>query len=157
MTSPRRAILAAGLAAMTGMTGCGGFLNPALLGGTGGNPVASASDLNGFVIVTLANLTTGAVSLDFTADIRPPGADEARPETSNQSIGIPGYFAMTLPCGVEQIRLETLTAFIDGEEIDVPLPTTLLPAGSVPCGSIVLVSVQLTQAGGITADVQVIR
>jgi hypothetical protein len=119
------------------LTSCGDVLNPEFAGQIGLDPVPAASRQTGYVILMLNNVTNAATTLTWSADVKIAGSDTPRLEGGTMFIGLRGPFAQSLPCGITQLRLESLTA----GPVDLALPTTLFSPPALQCGSVVAVTV----------------
>jgi hypothetical protein len=150
-----------------GLIGClllGGacdIINPELAHEMGGNPIPGSTRVNGFVLIVLHNLTPGGVSMSYEFDLKVPGQDDLLADGGNMGIGIPGYFAMSVPCGVKEIRLMGLSVSPlpdpdDPESGALDLPTTNFTSPLLECGSVIFVTVSGLPPNAIV-DVQLLK
>jgi hypothetical protein len=145
-------------------SGCG-ILNPEFVNQQGGNPIPGSTNISGYVLIVLNNLTAGAASLTYEFDLRKPGTSTLITDGSTMTNGIPGFFAMSIPCGVTEVRLVSARAFGGGFVPDpdaeddptlVELPTTMFKTPVLQCGSVIFVTIT-GSAGSAVADVQIIN
>lgn len=147
-------------------------LNPEFVGQMGGNPIPGSTNVRGYVLVVLNNLTTEEVSLTWEADVKRVGQAELALESMTMMMPFAGYYAVSLPCGVTEIRLVSL---MGGTGLTIPdpdnpddsdqatdsdgtidLPTTVFTSPVLQCGSVVVVTVVGTGVSA-TADVQILN
>ena len=145
-------------------------INPEFANQMGGNPIPGSTTINGFVLIVLHNLTPGGVSMDYEFDLKVPGRADVLADGGNMSIGITGFFAMSVPCGVTEIRLTGLRATglgipdpdPDGEEGGetdpgaLELPITQFSTPLLECGSVIFVTVSGAPPN-VIVDVQLLN
>jgi hypothetical protein len=142
--------------------------NPEFVLQNGGNPIPGSTNINGYVLLVLNNLTDGPASLTYEVDTKIVGQAELSTKSGTMNRGGTGFFAMSFQCGVQEIRLISLIAGSstvtpdpdnpdDEEETPgVDLPTTVVRTPVLQCGTVVVVTVVGTGAN-MTADVQVLN
>lgn len=130
--------------------GCSAILNPELAGMIGGadSAVASSTNIDGYILVVLNNLTGAPISASYELDIDQPGPGEPEVDNANQTTSI-GVFAMSHHCNVTEIRFLSITAAVavdttdggDIEDIELDVPTTVFSAPALQCGSVIMITV----------------
>jgi len=146
-------------------------VNPEFAYQMGGNPIPGSTNVNGYVLVVLNNLTPHDAMLTYEADIKRVGQADLVSDSGTLFKGPGEYLAISLSCGTQEIRLVSLDLGIDldiealdetqdGEAapttFPIDLPTTVVTSPVLRCGSVVIVTVVGTGADAV-ADVQVLN
>ena len=142
-------------------------VNPEFAHQMGGNPIPGSTNINGFVLIVLNNLTPGPVSLTHEYDLKQVGTADLVTSGSTMSLGITGFFATSLPCGVTEVRLLNVSAgttlLPDPDNPDdqddaggLTIPTTRFTAPVLQCGSVIVVTV-IGSGANVVVDVQLLN
>ena len=143
-------------------------VNPEFAYQMGGNPIPGSTNVNGFVLLVLSNLTDGEVSVTYEFDLKRLGTADLITDANTMWLRIPGFFAQSLPCGVTEVRIQSANAGtvvipdpdLPDDQQDVggglDLPTTRFTAPVLQCGSVIVVTISGAGAN-VSADVQILN
>lgn len=140
-----RWMLLAGLTVPLSSCGSGVGLGPGLVGFTGGSPAAAIPLPPGSVVILLINKTAEAVSVTTLVT-----QANGNVSPSTISVGPGGFNAISTPCGVSSVQLESVSAggtlnldgTIDGgADIGNFIPRFFLASVNLRCGAVISVKV----------------